>query len=162
MKNVQNLAVAAVIMAMVYWANQSYGEQITKRNAVKIPEHKEESFGFGASSRNSRDLEWQNRQLRRRVYQLERAVMQLQTWVIDLSRRNPDRWPPARDKDWPATKTQKTKAKSKRTRYACLINGRHLGKGATRVEARANAMRACEKARDFCGKMTMKLECEKS
>lgn len=162
MQNMKNLTAAAVIMAAVYWANQSFGENISKKNAVKIPDYKEESFGFGNSSRSSRDLEWQNRQLRKRVYQLERAVMQLQTWVIELSRQDNDTWPPPRDRDWPAkTKTQKKKARNK-PRYACLINSRHLGKGATRVEARANAMKACEKARDFCSKITMKLECEKS
>lgn len=161
MQNMKNLAAAAVIMACVYWANQSFGEQITRRNAVKIPTHKEESFGLTGSSRSRNDLEWQNRQLRKRVYQLERAVMQLQTWVIELSRQGRDEWPP-RDREWPGTKTQKSKASTKKSRYACLINGRHLGKGATRVEARANAMRVCEKARDFCGKYTMKLECEKA
>lgn len=163
MQNMKNLGAAAVIMAAVYWANQSFGEQISRRNAVKIPSHKEESFGLSGSSRNRSDLEWQNRQLRKRVYQLERAVMQLQTWVIELSRHSHDTLPiPPRDRDWPGTKTQKSKARTKKKRYACLINGRHLGKGATRVEARANAMRVCEKARDFCGKMTMKLECEKA
>lgn len=164
MQNMKNLAAAAVIMATVYWANQSFGEQISKRNAIKIPNHKEDTYGFGSSSRNSRDLEWQNRQLRKRVYQLERAVMQLQTWVIELSRHEHDTLPiPPRDRDWPVTKkTQKSRAKARKPRYACLINGRHLGKGSTRVEARANAMIACEKARDFCSKMTMKLECEKS
>lgn len=162
MQNMKNLAAAAVIMATVYWANQSLGEEITKKNAIKIPEYKEETYGFGGTSRSHRDLEWQNRQLRKRVYQLERAVMQLQTWVIELSRQDRDPWPP-RDREWPpTTKTQKKKPKVFKQRWACLINGRHLGKGATRIEARANAMKLCEKARDFCGKYSMKLECEKT
>lgn len=147
------------VVCIVFWTNTIFAEKIDRRKLIKIPEPISEKSSFSKKNRHkSSDLYGENRNLRRRIRTLERAVIQLQSWVIELSR---DQKFSKHDRDFPSKKLKTSKA-SKRGRYACLIDGKFLGKGATRLEAKANAIKACERTTSFCSTRGQKLECEKS